>query len=117
MGFGLCQINGRVDYTPKTAEVIYNCHLCAACDVYRKHAMEFDVLEPLYPMREECVRRGRTVPVWDRLVEGLANGAPLVLGARTRRDEWCFGLPVKDVGTSASAPLGIAAPESTALNR
>ena len=58
MGFGLGLIRGRVEYTPKTAEVVYNCNLCGACDVSCKYGMEFDVLEPLYAMREG-VRRER----------------------------------------------------------
>ncbi len=76
MGFGLGIIRGRVEFTPRTAEVIYNCNLCGACDVSCKYAMEFDVLEPLYAMREDCVKSGQTLPVWDKLVEGMAKGAP-----------------------------------------
>ena len=65
------------EYTPKTAEVIYNCNLCGACDVSCKYGMEMDVLEPLYAMREECVESGQTVPVWDKLVAKHAEaGAP-----------------------------------------
>ena len=60
MGFGLGLIRGRVEYTPKTAEVVYNCNLCGACDVSCKYAMEFDALEPLYAVREECVKHGQT---------------------------------------------------------
>ena len=96
MGFGLGLIGGRVDYTPKTAEVIYNCHLCGACDVSCKYAMEFDVLEPLYAMREDCVKSGQTVPVWDRLVETMKKQGPMVLGANGKRGRWFKELGVKD---------------------
>ncbi len=105
MGFGLGLIHGRVEYTPKTAEVIYNCHLCGGCDVSCKYAMEFDVLEPLYAMREECVKQGQTVPIWDRLVAGLAKGAPLVTEPETAEDDWFADLPVADAVEGASALL------------
>ena len=96
MGFGLGLLHGRVEYTPKTAEVVYNCTLCGACDVSCKYAMEFDVLEPLYAIREECVAHGQTVPVWDGLVAGMAKGAPTLLNAGGRRGRWATDLDLKD---------------------
>ena len=56
MGFGLGLIRGRVEYTPKTAEVVYNCNLCGACDVSCKYGMEFDVLEPLYSAKAKITQ-------------------------------------------------------------
>jgi Fe-S oxidoreductase len=96
MGFGLGLVRSRVEYTPKTAEVIYNCHLCGACDVSCKYAMEFDVLEPLYAMREDCVKSGQSLPVWDKLVENMAKGAPTLLSPTGIRGQWAKGLDVKD---------------------
>ena len=96
MGFGLGLIHGRVEYTPKTAEVIYNCNLCGACDVSCKYAMEFDVLEPLYAMREECVKSGQTVPVWDKLVKTMQKQGPLIVGATAKKGQWFKDLTVKD---------------------
>jgi Fe-S oxidoreductase len=96
MGFGLGLIQGSVEYTPKTAEVVYNCNLCGACDISCKYAMEFDVLEPLYAVREECVKAGRTVPVWDGLVETMKKGGPTLLAATGKRGQWAKDLEVKD---------------------
>jgi Fe-S oxidoreductase len=96
MGFGLGLIGGRVEYTPKTAEVVYNCHLCGACDVSCKYAMEFDVLEALYAVREECVKNGQTVPVWDGLVKNMTKGGPTLLNPTSTRGEWAKDLGVKD---------------------
>ena len=94
-GFGLGLLHGRVDYTPKVAEVVYNCNLCGACDVSCKYAMEFDVLEPLYAIRHECVKNGQTVPVWDELVEKMQKQGPMVLDAKGKRGHWYKGLGVK----------------------
>jgi Fe-S oxidoreductase len=96
MGFGLGLLHGRVEYTPKTAEVVYNCNLCGACDVSCKYAMEFDVLEPLYAVREECVKHGQTVPVWDELVSGMAKGAPTLVERPGKRGRWAKDLDAKD---------------------
>jgi Fe-S oxidoreductase len=98
MGFGLGIIHGRVEYTPRAAHVIYNCNLCGACDVSCKYAMEFDVLEPLYAMREDCVKSGQTLPVWDGLVENMGKGAPTLLAPVGKRGRWAKDLVVKDAG-------------------
>jgi Fe-S oxidoreductase len=98
MGFGLGIINGRVEYTPRTAEVVYNCMLCGACDVSCKYGMDMDVLEPLYAMREECVKAGQTVAVWDKLIDGMARGAPSLAAPAGNRDHWAKDLEVKDAG-------------------
>jgi Fe-S oxidoreductase len=105
MGFGLGIIHGRVEYTPRTAQVIYNCNLCGACDVSCKYAMEFDVLEPLYAMREDCVQAGQTMPVWDKLVQGMAKGAPTLLEPKGRRAQWTTGLDVKDAAKDTAGVL------------
>jgi Fe-S oxidoreductase len=105
MGFGLGLIGGRVEYTPKTAEVVYNCNLCGACDVSCKYGMEFDVLEPLYSIREECVQSGKTIPAWDKLVNAMQKQAPVTTGSLGKRSEWHRGLEVKDYVTDKAAVI------------
>jgi Fe-S oxidoreductase len=96
MGFGLGLIHGRVEYTERAADVIYNCNLCGACDVSCKYGMEFDVLEPLYAMREECVAAGHGPAAWNDLAENMGAGAPTVVNPGERRGDWAEGLDVKD---------------------
>jgi Fe-S oxidoreductase len=105
MGFGLGLLGGRVEYTPKTTEVVYNCNLCGACDISCKYAMEFDVLEPLYAVREEVVKHGQTIPVWDKLVEGMAKGAPTLLNPTGKRGRWASNLDVKDYAKEKVATI------------
>lgn len=105
MGFGLGLVRGRVEYTPKTAEVIYNCNLCGACDVSCKYAMDFDVLEPLYAMREDCVKSGQTIPVWDDLIAGMTKGAPTLRGTTGKRGLWHRDLAVKDYPRQKAAVI------------
>ena len=97
MGFGLGLIHGRVEYTPKTAEVVYNCNLCGACDVSCKYAMEFDVLEPLYAMREECVeQRADRAGVGQARRDHAEAGPQVCWGRRGKRGQWFKDLEVKD---------------------
>ncbi|MFH0915466.1 MAG: (Fe-S)-binding protein [bacterium] len=96
MGFGLALLQGRVDYTPNVAEIVYNCQLCGACDVSCKYAMDMDVLEPLYAVRRECVKNGQTMPVLDKLVATMEKQGPMVLGATGKRGQWHQGLDIKD---------------------
>jgi Fe-S oxidoreductase len=96
MGFGIGLVRGRVEYSPATAEVIYNCHLCGGCDVSCKYAMEFDVLEPLYEQRAECVKAGQTVPVWDKMVDSMKKQGPTLLSPKGKRGQWAKDLKVKD---------------------
>jgi len=103
MGFGLGLIHGRVEYTPKTAEVVYNCNLCGACDVSCKYGMEMDVLEPLYAMREGCVEHGQTASAWDKLVKAMKDQAPVTVGSLGKRSAWHEGLDVKDYVTQKAA--------------
>jgi Fe-S oxidoreductase len=103
MGFGLGLIQGRVEYTPKTAEVVYNCQLCGACDVSCKYGMEFDVLEPLYAVREECVLNGQGDPACEKLVKAMQAQAPLTVGSLGKRAEWHKGLKLKDYMTEKAA--------------
>lgn len=96
MGFGIGLLRGRVDYTPKVAEVVYNCQLCGACDVSCKYAMEMDVLEPLYAIRRECVKNGQTVPVLDKLVVTMQKQGPMAHGVAGKLGQWYKDLEVKD---------------------
>jgi Fe-S oxidoreductase len=96
MGFGLGLLRGRVEYTPKVAEVVYNCQLCGACDVSCKYAMDMDVLEPLYAVRQECVQRGQSLPVLDTMVSGMQKQGPMLPTGAVKRGEWYHGLDVKD---------------------
>ena len=96
LAFGLGLLRERVDYTPKVAEIIYNCHLCGGCDVSCKYGMDMEVLEPLYAMRRECVERGLTQPALDKMVSSMRKHGPLLQGAGGTRGQWLKGLGVKD---------------------
>ena len=96
LGFGLALLRGRLEYTDKLLEVVFNCQVCGACDISCKYAMDMEVLEPLYEIRADCVRNGHTLPVLDKLAASLRQQGPMVLGAKAKPGEWAEGLSVKD---------------------
>jgi len=104
LGFAMGLLAGRVEFTPKTAEVIYNCNLCGACDVSCKYAMEVDVLETLLAMREDCVKSGRTLPAGDKIASATQKQVPVTVGSLGKRSDWYKGLDVKDY-TKERAPV------------
>ena len=96
MGFGTALLDGRIDYSHKLLEVVYNCNLCGGCDVSCKYAMDMEVLEPINEVRIRCVESGHTLPALDRVINCMREHGTMVPGARTRRGRWAEGLDAKD---------------------
>ncbi len=96
MGFGLAMLDGRLEYTNKLLEVVYNCHMCGACDVSCKYAMDMEVLEPINEVRIKCVEDGHTVPALDSVINNMRKHGTMVPGVKARRGQWAEGLDVKD---------------------
>ena len=71
MGFGVAMLDGRLEYTDKLLEVVYNCHMCGGCDVSCKYAMDMEVLEPLNEIRIKCVESGHTLPALDSVINSM----------------------------------------------
>ena len=96
MVMGTALLEKRLDYTDKLLEVVYNCHMCGACDTSCKYSMDMEVLEPINEIRISCVERGRTMPALDKLVNSLRKQGTMVPGAGVKRGEWAAGLGLKD---------------------
>jgi len=96
MGFGIALLDNRIDYSDKLLEVVYNCHMCGACDVSCKYALDMEVLEPINEVRIRCVESGHTLPALDAVINSMRKQGTMVPGARARRGQWAEGLDVKD---------------------
>lgn len=97
MGIGMALLEGRIGFSEKLLEVVYNCQMCGACDISCKYAMDMEVLEPMAELRAGCVEAGRTLPALDSVVAGLRENGEMVPGAKAGRGEWADGLEVKNV--------------------
>jgi Fe-S oxidoreductase len=96
MGFGIALLDRKVDFSDKLLEVVYNCQMCGACDVSCKYGMDMEVLEPLYEVRNECVKGGHTRAALDKLIVNLREEGSMEPGVRAKRGDWCKGLDVKE---------------------
>ncbi len=96
MAFQVAFLEGRVAYSDKLLEVVYNCQMCGACDVSCKYGMDMEVIDPISEFRLRCVSDGHTLPVLDRVITGLKRQNTMVPGARTKRGNWAKGLDIKD---------------------
>ncbi len=95
LNLGVAVLEKKFEYTPKLLEVIYNCQMCGACDVSCKYAMDMDVLEPINALRIDCVEKGHTLPVLDKMAASLRKGGPMVVGSKVK-GSWFKELKVKD---------------------
>ena len=93
---GVALLEGKIDYSDKLLEVVYNCQMCGACDTSCKYAMDMEVLDPINEVRFACVESGHSLPVLDRMVASLRAQGPMVLQASAKRGEWAQKLDVKD---------------------
>jgi len=92
----VAMLEGRVGYTDKLLEIVYNCQMCGACDVSCKYAMDMEVLEPINEFRIKCVEDGYTLSTLDKTITRLQKQGTMVPGAKSKRGNWADGLDVKD---------------------
>ena len=97
MTYQVAMLEGRVGYSDKLLEVVYNCQMCGACDVSCKYGMDMDVIDPINEFRIRCVEDGHTLASLDRVINSLKKQNTMVPGAKAKRGDWAGGLEVKDV--------------------
>jgi Fe-S oxidoreductase len=96
MVMGTALLEKRLDYTDKLLEVVYNCHMCGACDTSCKYSMDMEVIEPINEIRISCVESGHTHPALDKVINSLRKQGTMIPGARAKRGQWAAGLNIKD---------------------
>lgn len=96
LGIGVALLENELEYTDKLAELVYNCQMCGACDVSCKYAMDMEVFEPISEIRISCVENGKTLPVFDTMMDSLRGSGRLV--PASGNENWYDGLKVKNIG-------------------
>jgi Fe-S oxidoreductase len=96
MVFQVAMMEGRIDYSDKLLEVVYNCQMCGACDVSCKYAMDMEVIDPINEFRIKCVEGGHTLPALDKVISSLRKQGTMVPGSKAKRGDWAEGLDVKN---------------------
>lgn len=93
LAIGVALLESRIGYSDKLLEVLYNCQMCGGCDVSCKYAMDMEVLDPLYSLRIDAVKKGKRVEVFEKMVTELKDKKRMV-GKEGER-EWFENLEIK----------------------
>jgi Fe-S oxidoreductase len=96
LNFAMAMLEGKIDYSDKLMEVVYNCQMCGGCDISCKYAMDMEVLEPINEFRIKCVEDGHSLPALDKVMGILRKQGTMLPGAKIKRGDWTGGLDIKD---------------------
>lgn len=96
IGIGIALLEKELNYSDKLMEMVYSCQMCGGCDVSCKYAMDMEVFEPISEIRISCVENGKTLPVFDKMMQGFRRNGRLVPSAGTGGENWFDGIETKD---------------------
>jgi len=93
----LALLDGRIDYTDKLVEIVYQCQMDGACDVSCKANRDMDPLEVMLELRAKCVEEGQVLPAHMVMIESLRSNDNVLGEPKAERGKWAEGLDVKDI--------------------
>ncbi len=93
----LALLDGRIDYTDKLVEILYQCQMDGACDVSCKVNRDLDPLEVMLELRAKCVEEGQVLPAHMVMIESLKSDDNTLGEPKAERGKWAEGLDVKDI--------------------
>jgi len=93
----LALLDGRIDYTDKLVEIVYQCQMDGACDVSCKVNRDMDPLEVMLELRAKCVEEGQVLPAHMVMIESLRSNDNVLGEPKAERGKWAEGLDVKDI--------------------
>ena len=93
----LSLVDGRIDYSDKLLEIVYQCQMGGACDVSCKVTRDLEPLEVMLELRARCVEDGQLLPAHMVMIESLRNDDNPLGMPKADRGKWAEGLDVKDI--------------------
>lgn len=93
----LSLLRGRVDYTDKFLDMIYQCQMCGGCDVSCKIDRDLEPLQVMQELRVKCVEDGQLIPSHMLVIEGLRKEDNMMQRAKAERGKWAEGIDVKEL--------------------
>jgi len=82
-------MNGEVDFTPKTIEIIYQCNLCGACLAACKRNLDLDTDMTLETLRIRAVEKGAApIPEHKAVNDRIAESGNRYGKDNSKRGEW-----------------------------
>ena len=94
---GLALLRGRIGYSDRFLDVIYQCQMCGACDVSCKNVRDMEPYEVLLELRTKCVEDGQLLPAHMMVIDGLRKEDNMMQRLKADRGKWAEGLEVKDL--------------------
>lgn len=58
----LAELDGKLDFTPKLMDALWQCNLCGACDAKCKRNLDVEVQQVIETLRARCVEKGKILP-------------------------------------------------------
>src|SRR4030043_2001174 len=55
----LAELDGKLEFTPKLMEALWQCTLCGGCDIRCKRNLDVEVLQVIQELRRRCVEQGK----------------------------------------------------------
>jgi len=101
----LALLDGRIDYTDKLVEIVYQCQMDGACDVSCKVNRDMDPLEVMLELRAKCVEEGQVLPAHMVMIESLRSNDNVLGEPKAERGKWAEGLDVKDIAKEKTEVL------------
>jgi Fe-S oxidoreductase len=99
LNMALSMLDGRIEYTDKLLEMVYQCQICGGCDVSCKYNRDMEPLEAIYQFRIKCVEDGQLLPAHLIIIDGLKKEDNMMCKLKSDRGNWAEGLDVKDLTT------------------
>jgi Fe-S oxidoreductase len=93
----LSMLEGRLEYTDKLLDIIYQCQMCGACDISCKYGNDLEILQPIYEFRMKCVEDGQLHPAHMAVIDGLRKEDNMLQKTKDERGKWAEGLDVKNI--------------------
>jgi Fe-S oxidoreductase len=93
----VAMLDGRLGYSDKLLEIIYNCQMCGACDISCKNVMDMEVIEPINELRIKCIEDGHTLPILDGAISHLRTQDTMMAEEKAKRGKWAETVDVKDI--------------------
>ena len=108
LNVAVAMLDGRIEYTGKLLEIIYNCQMCGACDISCKNVIDMEVMEPLNEFRIKCVEDGHTLSVLDSVINNLRKEGTIVSERKVKRGQWAEAIAVTGIteGPTVIFPAG-----------
>jgi Fe-S oxidoreductase len=102
---GLALLEGRIEYTDKLVEIVYQCQLDGACDISCKVNRDLEPLEAMLELRAKCVDDGQILPAHMLMIESLRSDDNPLGEPKAERGKWAEGLDVKDIAREKAEVL------------